>query len=487
MDETKVRGKALEEGSVIARKYTVREVLGIGGFGITYRAVSADGQAVAVKEYFRSSLCSRRGSRMEYSEPVSAQVLAGMKAFVNEGNRLKSIAGKHRNIVDVKELVYDNDTVYIVMELVEGKDLAAFVGSRADASPIGAPKAVEMLMPVIDAVAMLHAARITHLDIKPGNILLSGTGQDMRPVLIDFGLSKHYDESGVATTVSTMAGCTPGYAPAEQYAEDVSTFSPQSDVYSLGATLFFLLTGSTPPMASTAGSAVIRRRLADAGTDSRVAEVVSKAMSMSRDDRQPDAGALKRELSEALAHDADAHADSRPWLGRGIRRRLLAIVCVFALMSVALAGAFMWLGVDPGHPDDIEPVKQADAADTAAVGYGIYGDDRYGGIEAPGAMINIDSIPVEANVGDAFIVEIGVKTKSGLRDVDSMARLMQPALRCSRFADVSVAGRRSEGDSLTVFSYRFVAEAPGTEMVPEMQVEIDGHRISLPSHMFAIH
>ena len=245
MDETKVRGKALEEGSVIARKYTVREVLGIGGFGITYRAVGVDGQAVAVKEYFRSSLCSRRGSRMEYSEPVSAQVLAGMKAFVNEGNRLKSIAGKHRNIVDVKELVYDNDTVYIVMELVEGKDLAAFVGSRADASPIGAPKAVEMLMPVIDAVAMLHAARITHLDIKPGNILLSGTGQDMRPVLIDFGLSKHYDESGVATTVSTMAGCTPGYAPAEQYAEDVSTFSPQSDVYSLGATLFFLLTGET--------------------------------------------------------------------------------------------------------------------------------------------------------------------------------------------------------------------------------------------------
>ncbi|MCM1450945.1 MAG: protein kinase, partial [Clostridium sp.] len=206
MDQARTDGNALKAGSAIGGKYTVAGTLGQGAFGITYMCVDADGREAAVKEYFRPSLCSRRGARMEYSEPVEQEVLAGMKAFVNEGKRLKAIAGKHANIVKVRELLYDNGTVYIAMELVRGRDLDAVMREDRNGRPMGEKEAAETLMPVVDAVDMLHKEKITHLDIKPGNIMLSDKG----PVLIDFGLAKHYDESGAATTASAAAGCTPG-------------------------------------------------------------------------------------------------------------------------------------------------------------------------------------------------------------------------------------------------------------------------------------
>ena len=103
-----------------------------------------------------------------------------------------------------------------------------------------------LMAPIVDAVAYLHRNRLTHLDIKPQNIMLA-TADDgsMRPVLIDFGLSKHYDANGNATsTVNTLA-CSDGYSPVEQYS-GITTFSPSSDVYALGATMLACLIGKTP-------------------------------------------------------------------------------------------------------------------------------------------------------------------------------------------------------------------------------------------------
>lgn len=474
MRDAKTQGNALAPGAVIAGKYTVDYVLGVGGFGIAYRCSDAFGGKVAVKEYFRGSLCSRAGRRMDYSDPVAGQVLAGMKAFVNEGKRLLSIAGKHPNIVKVKEIAHDNDTVYIVMEMVEGRGLDALMSDGRKGQPMPEAQAVKAMLPIIDAVAMLHRERITHLDIKPGNIIMAVEGEGARPVLIDFGLSKHYDENGAATTVSAMAGCTPGYAPAEQYAEDVSRFSPQSDVYSLGATLFFLLTGATPPTATAAGSAVIKRLLLKAGVGEAMATVVSKAMSTAREDRQADAGELKRELEHAMEGNAQKN---RPRLGWGIRRRLLAIVMAAAFVGMGAIFWFMSAGVDPAHPEEMAEEPESAHIDTTGIGFSTYGDDLYARLQAPGAMINIQALPTEPSVGDSITIEIGVKTAGALEDLDAAREALRPQLRHCRYLGCRVEKRPSGNDSLSIFCYDFKVEGEGTELVEGRAIAVGADSI----------
>lgn len=495
MSEANNANIALGEGTVVARRYTIIDVLGTGGFGITYRATDADGRRVAVKEYFRSSLCSRRGCRMEYSDPVSAEVLAGMKAFVNEGKRLVSISGKHDNIVKAKEIVYYNDTVYIVMELVEGKNLDALMRSVRGGEPMGEREAVEAMMPIVEAVAMLHADRIAHLDIKPANIIMSDGGG--RPVLIDFGLSKHYDKSGAATTVSTMAGCTPGYAPPEQYAGDIGEFSPQSDVYSLAATLFFLLTGQTPPTASSAGSAVIAHRLRDAGVGGALASVVARAMSTTKAERQADAAMLGRELAAAIDADGEQPAEGlKPRAGMGLRRRLTALGAAAAVVGAGALAMFMLIGADANDADAMPANSPAgvDMADTAAVaaagggvGYTVYGDDIYETLQAPGARLNLDIMPLDAVVGDSIIIEIGVKAHEPIADAEALGQAIRPSLKHSEYQGFSVSKRASGGDSVTIYSYVYRVGEAGVEEVPADSVSIDGLTVGWNEHRFVIH
>lgn len=107
-----------------------------------------------------------------------------------------------------------------------------------------------IINPIIEAVQYLHGNRMTHLDIKPDNIMLShDENGNSRPVLIDFGLSKHYDKNGKPTSTINTLGCSDGYAPVEQYA-GITTFSPSADIYALGATMWFCLTGMNPKRSS---------------------------------------------------------------------------------------------------------------------------------------------------------------------------------------------------------------------------------------------
>lgn len=128
------------------------------------------------------------------------------------------------------------------MEFLDGGSLADYV-KKHGALSVGVAK--KILKPVADAVAFLHSNRITHLDIKPGNIMFRSNGE---PVLIDFGLAKHYDRRGNATTTVRTLAYSAGFSPAEQYV-GLKQFSPQSDVYALAATFANMLTGKTPPEA----------------------------------------------------------------------------------------------------------------------------------------------------------------------------------------------------------------------------------------------
>lgn len=251
MDEMEQWDDVLPVGSVLRsgkREYRVEAVLGKGGFGITYKvsAMEQVGQIpvrveFAMKEFFMDG-CLRDASGKVSTAATKGEAADGLKDFISEARRLNSLCGQCRNIVPVDEVFEANGTACYVMEFLDGGSLADYV-KKQGALSVGAAK--KILKPVADAVAFLHCNRITHLDIKPGNIMFRSNGE---PVLIDFGLAKHYDRRGNATTTVRTLAYSAGFSPAEQYV-GLKQFSPQSDVYALAATFANMLTGKTPPEA----------------------------------------------------------------------------------------------------------------------------------------------------------------------------------------------------------------------------------------------
>lgn len=300
--------ETLAPGTVIRgpeRSYTIIKVLGQGGFGITY-LVSGKvrvGNIVvdvrfAMKEHFISSLCSRDGATksVQFSAPVADQVGRSMKAFIKESRRLQSLGIDHPNVVRINEVFEANNTAYYVMEYIEGASLQDYVRKHG---PMSADAAKALLQPLIEAVATLHSNSIAHYDIKPANIMLSEEADgSLRPVLIDFGLAKHYDDAGQATSSIAAAGYSPGYAPLEQYA-GISSFSPRCDVYALAATLYFCVTGHAPKAAQQLRSDEVRRDL-EPILGSQDTDLIVRSLSIIVENRPADAG----ELSAALYGDA---------------------------------------------------------------------------------------------------------------------------------------------------------------------------------------
>ena len=280
---------ALPAGTVLAsseRTYTVESVLGAGGFGVTYKAtatISVQNIEVeaqfAIKEHFLNALCEREGdtSRVKYSAPVRQQVEGSLKDFIGEVRRLQKIGVSHPNIVSVNEVFEANNTAYYVMEYIDGESLRSYVQRHG---PLGEAGLRRLLLPVMGAVEALHAERLTHLDIKPDNIMLARRKDGgIRPVLIDFGLAKHYGADGTPTSTINTLGCSAGYSPMEQYM-GIRTFSPTADVYALGATMLYCLTGETPRAANEITSDDISGAI-PAGVSEAMRHTISEAMEAS--------------------------------------------------------------------------------------------------------------------------------------------------------------------------------------------------------------
>ncbi|MCM1452521.1 MAG: hypothetical protein NC102_09685, partial [Clostridium sp.] len=176
----------------------------------------------------------------------------------------------------------------------------------------------------------------------------------------------------------------------------------------------------------------------------------------------------------------------RPWLGWGIRRRLLALIMASAFVALAAIFAFMAVGADPAHPDEAEEPAPSAAADSSGMGYSIYGEDVYAELKSPGAMINIYSLPVEPSLGDEFTIEIGVKTPSGLKDIREAGRAFRPMLQNSEYEGMSLRRRASGKDSLAIFSFRYRAMKPGAEAVAAAGIKIGEDTVRYSEERFQI-
>lgn len=228
-------------------KYRIIRMLGSGGFGITYLAEHVMAKhKVCIKEFFPKEYYNRDedSCSAKLGSEGSAKMMNIYKAkFIKEAQIIASL--NHPNIIHIHDVFTENNTAYYVMEYIAGESLKDVVKLRG---ALPEAEAVKYIRAVSKAVEYIHERRIMHLDIKPANVMLRA--EDDCPILIDFGISKHYDENSGEATSKTPVGKSRGFTPMEQYKEGgVNTFSPETDIYSLGATLYYLVTGTTPPHA----------------------------------------------------------------------------------------------------------------------------------------------------------------------------------------------------------------------------------------------
>ena len=306
--------QALSTGTVIKspkHTYTIRRVLGQGGFGITYLVdtplkmgnISFKAK-FALKELFVDIYCFRRekSTEMEFHQSKASDVERFKQAFVSEALRLQKLGLGHPNIVKVDEVFEANGTAYYVMEYLEGATLTDYVATHG--KRFNFAQTSTLLRPICDAVAMLHDNKVAHYDIKPHNIMIQQDDDGLRPVLIDFGLAKHYDGQGQATSTIAAAGYSPGFAPLEQLA-GFRQFSPTADVYALAATFVYCLTGRAPAPAAELNRDALRDELQAVGLDSLRTSALLKALSLLPAERTPDAATF-RDVLFAMMTEAKA-------------------------------------------------------------------------------------------------------------------------------------------------------------------------------------
>ena len=238
-DNTPQGFKELLSGTTLCNgKYTIEKKIGEGGFGITYKAIQSGlGKIVCIKEYFPAGKCIRntRKKTIHLQGFTEEQFEKYRQAFVKEAKTLANL--QHPNIVEVIDIFDENNTSYMVMPFIEGLSLYNMVKERRGHLPY--QEAVNYIAQITNAVAYVHKKNILHRDIKPENVIIT---PDFKAILIDFGSAREFVHDQAQTQTSIVSH---GYAPTEQYTNN-SRKGAYTDIYAIGATFYFVLTGKIP-------------------------------------------------------------------------------------------------------------------------------------------------------------------------------------------------------------------------------------------------
>lgn len=239
--------QCLPVGSVIpGTTYKVVQVLGQGNFGITYKVYDTVLEdTYALKEFFPRNLtdCNSSVSLVLGAPNRKAEKFETLKKkFISEAKSLR--ACHHPGIVNIQMVIPSVDTVYILMDFIEGETLAQkYIGK-----PLDPEAAVAIIKKIAEPLKHLHDRNIVHFDLSPNNVMVR---PDDSIVLIDFGFAKQYDQSGEQMCALPVSGGTIGYIAPEQIEGKIKDFTPSTDTYALGGILCFLLTGHAPVSCQT--------------------------------------------------------------------------------------------------------------------------------------------------------------------------------------------------------------------------------------------
>lgn len=232
---------SLQRNTGLIGRYVIQEVLGQGGFGITYLGIDKlYGNKVAIKEYYPQKIAMRKA---QYEDVVTVTSIEeknnynkGKKRFLDEAQVMVRF-NKNEGIVKILDFFEANNTAYIVMEYLEGITLKQYLGKYG---VIQFRNLIEMMLPLREALIEIHSQGLIHRDISPDNIMVQHNG---KLKLMDFGAARDYTESGNKSLTVILK---PGYAPPEQY-QTHGVQGPWTDIYALCATIYKCLTGITPP------------------------------------------------------------------------------------------------------------------------------------------------------------------------------------------------------------------------------------------------
>lgn len=257
-------------------RFCISRVLGAGGFGITYRAQDKEKQiSCAIKEYFPQEWAVRcQNSAAIEPRDVRCSYLYqhGLEVFVNEAKILYELQDDDV-VVDVFHFFQENNTAYIVMEYVDGMNLAVYAGKKEQLFPV--EELEEIIKKVAGALAKIHKLGLLHRDVSPDNIMIDTSGNVK---LIDFGATRQYafDET---TDMSVVV--KPGFAPVEQYSR-TGRQGPWTDVYALAATYYYLLTGKKPLTAvdRSAGSRMKTIQQIRPEVQNHISRAIEKALAL---------------------------------------------------------------------------------------------------------------------------------------------------------------------------------------------------------------
>jgi serine/threonine protein kinase len=343
---------ALPRGYQI-KNYRIVDVLGVGGYGITYLAEDIQLKTkVAIKEYLPSDLAVRGNTHSNNSSESNHSTLNpkskadketylwGLERFLNEAQAVASL--KHRNIVQVKHFFEANNTAYFVMDYEEGEALNKLLkkGERVEEDEI-----YKLTLPLLDGLKKVHDKNYLHRDISPSNIYIQDDGDN--PILIDFGAAR---QSLVGKSHSMSSIVKVGYAPYEQY-QTRGNQGPWSDIYAFGAVLYQLISGSVPVESTERVNAMVNN-LADPLTPAveigkgkyskKLLRAIDWALSIREKDRPQNINqwivALKGKKTAAPAK-ANAHSKPVPPTQNKIKVAYL-ILGFLILSSLIFAGWF---------------------------------------------------------------------------------------------------------------------------------------------------
>lgn len=278
-------------GTILSGKYLVGKVLGFGGFGVTYIGYDTKlERKVAIKEYLPGEYSTRMPGTTEvltHDEEKSKQFQKGLSKFVEEAKILAKMQDCN-GVVKIYDSFMENSTAYIVMEYMEGMELAEYLKEKGRLS---VEEAKEILHPILIALKEIHAQGIMHRDIAPNNIYLLNDG---RVKLYDFGASR-YVSSSHSKSLSVIV--KPGFAPAEQYSSRGEQ-GPWTDVYSLAATFYNMITGIVPEDALDRIEKEELQKPSKLGVNIKKSEenALMNALNIKAEDRTRDIETLEKEL-----------------------------------------------------------------------------------------------------------------------------------------------------------------------------------------------
>jgi len=288
------------KGDFLAGKYLLEDCLGVGGMGEVYRATNVSlGRKVAIK----------------LLSPEYVHIEEDVLRFLREARAAAAV--RHSNVVDVLDVARDDDgTPFIVQELLSGEDLERYLRTRN--GRLSAEEALEIMIPVADAVAAAHAQNVVHRDLKPANIFLARDRNKITPKVLDFGACLFPTIAERSAKEVRMLIGTPHYMAPEQIVskQDVDA---RSDVWALGVILYELLVGETPFEAETANAVLqlvktrdvppLRERAKDAPSD--LEALIARCTKRDRLARYADAGALHEDMLEVRRRMRGGRTSSR--------------------------------------------------------------------------------------------------------------------------------------------------------------------------------